>query len=72
MITDCWSLGLSDDGQPFASDAAAVGEDFASLLGGFAGAKANLAGALFAMRAECWLHDENEKEAEGHRTLPRV
>jgi len=47
----------SDDGEPFASDAAAVGENFASRFGGLACAKANLARALFAMWAECRLHD---------------
>ena len=51
----------SDDGQPFASGAAAVGENFASGFGGLAGAEANLARAFFAMWAECRLHDELTK-----------
>ena len=32
-------------------------DDFASAFGGHTGTITDLAGALFAMRAECWLHD---------------
>ena len=43
----------SNDRQPLAALAAAGGEDFATALGGLAGAETNLAGALFAVRTEC-------------------
>ncbi len=45
-----------DDGEPFAAFAATVREDRAATLGGFAGAKTDLAGALKAVRAEGGLH----------------
>lgn len=46
----------SNDRQPLAALATAGGEDFATALGGLAGAETNLAGALFAVRTECRLH----------------
>jgi hypothetical protein len=61
----------SNNGQAFAAGTAAVGEDFATTFGGLAGAKADLAGALLAMWAECRLHDVS-KRVKGDRTLRRV
>ena len=47
----------SDDGQAFAALEAASPDDLATTLGGHPGTITNLAGALFAVRAECGLHD---------------
>lgn len=46
------ATACSDDGQPLAAFATAVREDLAATDGGFTGAKTDLAGALFAVRAE--------------------
>jgi hypothetical protein len=51
----------SDDGQAFAPFAPAGRQDLAAALGGHAGAKADLACTLFAVRTECRLHDLVEK-----------
>jgi hypothetical protein len=51
----------SDDGQALATLATAGRKDLAATNGGLAGAKTDLAGALFAMWAECRLHDFGRK-----------
>lgn len=50
-----------DDGQALATLAAAGGEHFATAFGGLTSAETDLAGAFFAMGAECRLHDCGEK-----------
>jgi hypothetical protein len=47
----------SDDRQALPALEAAGFDDFASAFGGHTGTITDLTGALFAVRAECWLHD---------------
>ncbi len=51
------NLFKSDDCQPLAALAATRLDDFAAAPGGHPGAVTNLAGALFAVRAECGFHE---------------
>lgn len=45
-----------DDGEALTALGAAGGEHFTATFGGFAGAKADLAGAFFTVRAEGGIH----------------
>ena len=49
----------SDDGEALAALEAAGLDDLAAVLGGHAGAVADLAGALLTMRTECGFHDSD-------------
>jgi hypothetical protein len=49
--------GRSDDREALATFQTAGFDDFASAFGGHTGTITDLAGALFAVRAECGLHD---------------
>ncbi len=51
----------SDDSQAFATLETAGTDDFTAAFGGHAGAITDLAGALFAVWAECGLHDVERK-----------
>lgn len=51
----------SDDRQALATFGATRFDDLATTLGGHPGTITNLAGALFAVRAECGLHDVKRK-----------
>ena len=50
-----------NDGQALATLETAGADDLAATFGGHPGTVTNLAGALFAVRAECGLHDVLEK-----------
>jgi hypothetical protein len=52
---------FSDDGQAFAAFLAAGGEHLATAFGGISRAETDLMCALFAVGAECRLHDCVEK-----------
>jgi hypothetical protein len=52
---------ILDDSQTLAAFEATGSEHLATAFGGAAGAEADLVRALFAMRAECRLHDLVEK-----------
>jgi hypothetical protein len=49
--------GRSDDRQALTTFQTTGFDDFASAFGGHTGTITDLVGALFAVRAECWLHD---------------
>ena len=54
-----------DDGQALTAFTTTVRENGTATLGGFAGTKTDLAGALFAVRAECRFHDfENKRGSQ--------
>ena len=57
----------SNDRQTLATFLATGGEDLAAATGGLAGAKTDLAGAFFAMRAECRLHSFTGKRVAESR-----